>query len=368
MAFVTAVAGNALRMDLFNFDRLTDLDSRIVTQTSSALAIDVDGYRYAFTGAGVRYNSFDEPIGGSITGFTFAQGANILFQIGGVSVPAAQFYQATYAPNDPMPLFLAGNDEFRGSPLGDYIRSGAGHDAVTGGDGDDTIMGGVGNDHLWGQSAGGGNDGADVIMGGAGSDYIHGNAGNDNLDGEAGADRLQGGAGDDLIWGGPGNDTINGNRGDDDINGWEDDDVLRGGQGNDTLNGFHGDDTLIGDMGIDQLFGGPDSNLFVFGPGTSPIDAETNFIDQIMDYNQQDRISVGFTPAAVLIDRATVYDNLDQGRLAAQSMIDQHAGESEVVIVHWSGGALLYWSGNNNGLIDSVVGMGGAGDTLGAFI
>ena len=369
MVLVTASGSNALRMDLMNFDRLTDFDSVIVTKKSTSLVIAVDGYRYAFSGVNVKYNNLDEPVSGTITGFTFSQGGNVLFQVGGVSAGAAPFYQATYYPGDPLALLLSGDDEYRGSALNDYIYDKAGHNVLIGREGSDVLIGGDGNDHIWGQSASGGTDGADSIAGGGGNDYLQGNAGADNVDGGPGADRIQGGADGDVLWGGPGNDTINGNRGNDDIIGWEDNDLLRGGQGTDQLNGFTGNDTLMGDLGSDTLIGGPDDDLFVFGPGTSAILTDNQPVDHIMDFGGGDRISVGFTPAAVLIDNQTLHDSLEAGRIAAQAMIDQHAGDHEVVVVRWSGGGLLYWSGNDDGVIDSVVWTGGyPSDFIDAFV
>lgn len=267
MAIITAPAAGRLRMDLFNFDRLTDFDSVIVTQTSSLLAIDVDGYRYAFTGSGVRYNGFGEPIGGVITGFTFSQGGQTLFQISGVSVPATTFYQATYSPNDPMPLFVGGNDDYRGGPLNDVIHDPIGHDVLLGGGGDDQLDGGPGNDHIYGHSPNGGDDGNDRIGGGAGSDYIQANAGNDIVGGGDGSDRILGGAGDDTLAGGFGNDSINGNRGNDRIDGYVGNDLLRGGQGDDRIQGGPGRDTLMGDLGNDTLWGGGEADVLTGGEG-----------------------------------------------------------------------------------------------------
>ena len=77
---------------------------------------------------------------------------------------------------------------------------------------------------------------------------------------------------------------------------------------------------------------------------------------------------IGFTPSAVLIDDQTVHDTLEAGRIAAQAMIDQHPGGHEVAIVRSSAGGLLYWSGNDDGVIDSVVWSSGYPSDIDGFV
>ena len=141
MVTVTASGGSALRMD-FNFDRLTDIDSDITTKKSSSLVIKVDGLRYAFTGVDVRYNRFDEPTSGTITGLDISRNGSVLFHAEGFSIGAPAFYLATYAPNDPFALIFAGDDSFQGGALDDYIRDVGGHNIVVGGAGRDMALAG----------------------------------------------------------------------------------------------------------------------------------------------------------------------------------------------------------------------------------
>ncbi len=359
MAIITAPAAGRLRMDLFNFDRLTDFDSVIVTQTSSLLAIDVDGYRYAFSGTGVRYNSFGEPISGAITGFRFTQGSTVLFEANGFSVDASLFYLLTYAPNDPLTLLLAGNDDYRGGALADVVRDVFGHNVIMGGGDSDVLTGGNGNDHIYGQSPSGGPDGGDLLNGGGGSDYLQGNAGRDTIDGGSGSDRIQGGADDDSILGGAGHDVINGNRGRDSIQGGSGNDALRGGQDDDTIQGGEGDDLIMGDRGIDRLEGGSGRDVFLFGPDSAPVGPDIQAIDRILDLSTVDDVlSLGFRPEAIL--EGSVSTSLAEAQALAQSLLDQRAGNHEVALIRLSGAndAVLFWSQDGGATVNAAVALG----------
>jgi serralysin len=365
MVLVTATAGGPLRTD-FNFDRLTEVDSVIVEQRSSSLIIDVDGLRYAFSGSDVRYNSFDEPISGTITGINILRDGILLFQASPLSIPAATFYQATFAPNNPLTsLVLAGNDELRGGALDDNFSDLLGHNNLFGGAGADTLVAGGGNDHLYGQSASGGDDGADSIRAGGGSDYVQGNAGNDVIDGGGGSDRLIGGADSDTLSGGAGNDAMNGSRGNDSVNGGADNDLMRGGQGNDTLDGGDGNDVMLGDRDTDQLTGGAGQDIFVFEGINAPSTA--NALDRILDFQQgQDHLAIGFLPRAVLsaaVDpfagaAGTPYTTaLGQ----AQSMLDSNPGGQEVAFMTLQTvqrQTYMFWDADGNGRIDSAFEIG----------
>jgi len=352
MVLVTTSGANALRMDWLNFDRLSDIDSVIVTQQSNSLVIDVDGLRYAFSGSGVRYNSFGEPVSGTITGLTVTQGGTALFLVSGVNVGAGPFYQATYAPNDPLPLIFGGNDDIRGGTQDDYVYDMFGHNILMGGAGRDTLLAGDGNDHIYGASPNGGVDGADHIDGRDGSDYINGNAGNDTIYGAGGSDRIQGGADDDLLNGGEGHDNINGNRGNDRIEGDFGNDILRGGQGNDSLSGGTGNDLIMGDLGDDLLTGGAGMDVFVFGPGTSAIGANG---DRISDYEAGiDHIALGFAPRALLVG-SDGNGSLESARVAAQALVDQAPGGDEVAMITAGSTTLLFWASGGGATIDSMV-------------
>lgn len=268
MVSVTAIGAQALNMDFFFYIFQFPSQLNIVTQTSSRLVVDYSVTRYIFTGSGVRYNIDNEPISGTITGFTYQRDGITTFTIDNLRIPAATFYQALNEQNgDPYALLFPGNDELRGTALDDVLYGGGGHNNYFGGAGSDHIVGGAGNDHIYGQSASGGPDGIDTLLGGGGSDYIQGNAGNDVIYGNDGSDRIQGGQGNDQIDAGEGNDTVNGNLGNDTIDGFVGNDSLRGGQGNDRLVGSNGSDVLMGDLGEDTLVGGFDADTLIGGAG-----------------------------------------------------------------------------------------------------
>jgi serralysin len=363
MVMVTASGGSALRMD-FNFDRLTDIDSDITTKKSSSLVIKVDGLRYAFTGVDVRYNRFDEPTSGTITGLDISRNGSVLFHAEGFGVSAPTFYLATYAPNDPFALIFAGDDSFQGGALDDYIRDVGGHNILAGGAGRDMLLAGAGNDHIYGGVASGGPDDADTIHGGGGSDYLQGNAGNDLIHGEAGSDRINGGADNDRLLGGDGNDTLNGNRGNDEVRGDAGNDLLRGGNGNDSLSGGDGDDLLFGDRGIDRLSGGDGYDVFLFGPDTSPLGANFVDLDRIEDFQRDvDHLQLGFLPDAILTGSSDPYAGagpnfVGSARALAQRLFDEHAGDREVALITVIHQTILLWDADGNGSIDSAVDLG----------
>lgn len=357
MVTVTAAAGSALRMD-FNFDRLTDVDADIVTKKGGLLVIRVDDLRYSFAGSNVRYNRYDEPVSGTITGLEIARNGSLVFHVSGFSVSAPAFYLATYAPNDPFALIFAGDDAFNGSMLDDSIYDLHGHNILVGDGGRDLLRAGDGNDHLYGGTANGGPDDADTLYGGAGSDYLQGNAGADELHGEAGSDRINGGADNDQLHGEDGNDTLNGNRGNDDIRAGAGNDLLRGGQGNDTLSGGEGEDVLIGDRGIDRLLGGAGDDIFVFGPQTSPVAGD---IDRVEDFEPgADHLSLGFLPSEILTGSSDPYAGatpnfVGSAQTLAQRLFDEHAGDHEVAIITVIHQKIMLWDADGNGSVDSAV-------------
>jgi len=354
MVSLTASGATALRMDRFNFDRLTDFDSVIVQKSSASLIIDVDGLRYTFTGSGVRYNAFDEPTAGTITGLTISSGGTVLFQVGGFAIAAPTFYLSTYAPNSPLPLIFAGNDNLTGSSANDLLIGYDGHDNLFGGDGADVMAGGNGNDHLYGQSANGGPDLADNLFGNGGNDYIQGNAGDDLLDGGDGSDRIQGGQGNDSIVGGIGNDTVNGNLGNDSIDGGADNDSLRGGQGNDSIAGGSGNDILSGDLGADTLSGGSGSDVFQFGAGGSTLAAP----DRIADFTDgADLIAIGLRPAIVLTGAAQ--SSLSAAATLAQQLFDANPGTGEVAAIAVGSDAYIFYAGSGGATVDAAIQLAG---------
>jgi Ca2+-binding RTX toxin-like protein len=153
-----------------------------------------------------------------------------------------------------------GHQSIGGSPLGDALYGGDGHDLILAGSGDDRVQGNAGNDTLQGDA------GANTISGGQGDDVInatafgetrgswaHGNKGNDEVIGGAGADTLLGGQGDDFIGGKEGHDYLSGDLGNDEIHAGSGDDIVFGGAGNDSLSSSDGSDVMTGGDGNDQL-------------------------------------------------------------------------------------------------------------------
>jgi len=351
----------------------------ILTQTSTAFVIDTnpvsslyigsDQMRavFAFTGEDVRYNSDGEPIGGTITGLKVTEGLNsVVLNVSGFHLSATKFYQMVddvssgLIQGRPLDLIFSGNDEFHGTAGDDIITDGAGHNIFMGGPGRDAINGGDGNDHMYGGEPSGGQDGGDALSGGGGSDYLQGNAGSDTLFGGNGSDRINGGADEDWIFGGADNDTINGNRGADTVRGEAGNDLLRGGQGNDSLNGGEGNDILQGDLGTDQLEGFVGADIFVFGPGTSPIGSAGSGLDVVQDFEEDDRLSLGFMPQALLIQTYLLNENrtVSEAQVTAQALLDGHIGGHEVALIYAdANAAFMFWDSTGGGIIDSVVGF-----------
>ena len=246
----------------------------------------------------------------------------------------------------------AGGGQIVGTANADRIYGSFGHDNLFGGDGSDTLTGEDGNDHLYGRSSTGGPDGADEISGDGGTDYIQGNAGNDTLDGGDGPDRINGGADNDVITGGEGADTVNGNLGNDTIAGEVGNDSLRGGQGNDSISGNDGDDTLSGDLGSDTLTGGTGRDSFSF-LGQASIAAAP---DMITDFDpQQDRLMIGFAPAAILSGSAASPPSLAAAAAQAQQLSDGHAGDHEVAAIAVGNDTYVFYASNAGAIVDSAI-------------
>jgi serralysin len=354
------VTGNyALRMDLLDVANLWG--GTVTERSDTKLTIDIGGgYVEHFTGFGVTYNIFGEPLSGTITGLQETVFGDPTFTITGLNTSAVTFNNWVDADDTLGALngMLQGNDDIRGGRFNDFLAGLDGHDNLYGGDGADTLSGGNGNDHLYGQSANGGSDGADLISGGAGSDYLQGNAGNDTLDGGDGSDRINGGADNDVISGGVGigNDTINGNLGNDTIDGGDGDDFLRGGKGDDLIKGGDGNDTLMGDLGNDTLEGGHSHDMMTGGDGAdvfrfdaySSADADSyispTFQDGITDFvSGTDHIDLAFTVTSVL--HGTARDSLIDGLSVAMDLMQNHAGYGEVVALQVGADTVLYHSG-----------------------
>jgi Ca2+-binding RTX toxin-like protein len=231
---------------------------------------------------------------------------------------------------------LVAIEAVRGSPLGDVLQGGGGHDLLSGGLGDDTLTGRGGDDELIGGVGGDtadysgadrgievdlrdgradddGDGGADVlrrvehITGGPRGDDIRGNGLDNQLAGGAGEDLVSGGGGGDQLSGGDGTDAViyeeapsgvtvnlrrtlvpdDGTGAQDTVLSFEDvigsafDDaivgdsfanLLIGGDGDDRLAGGVGGDRLEGRAGDDQLDGSPGFDRCIGGQGTDVFD------------------------------------------------------------------------------------------------
>jgi len=267
-----------------------------------------------------------------------------------------------------------GNDLLQGGAGDDHIAGGEGDNRLDGGDGHDwlegnaegnfdggrdTIDGGAGNDHIWGYMQAGSNnaasDLADLINAGDGSDYVNGNAGNDTIFGGAGADRLRGGAGNDSIDGGDGPDQINGNKGNDTIDGGEGNDLIFGGEGDDDLTGGSGNDNVLGDFGNDTLRAGAGVDIFTGGAGADLFDFSaagaasidpSGYFTAILDFaSGTDRIDLGFTPGASdVLYSSTSFVTEAEARLAAQTLLTDHAGTSDVAVLQVGSDSYLFYN------------------------
>lgn len=351
MAQLVAGSDFAFRIDQLELEQLVDGPLVERTPTSFSFATG-DTYVDRFTGTGFTYDSQGDPLSGMITGIAETRNGESVFAISGLDTSVEDFGEWLYfgADDAAFESMFAGDDSFTGSDFADYVEGYAGHDYLIGGDGQDTLGGGSGNDHIFGQSSAGGPDGADQLYGDSGIDYLQGNAGDDTLDGGTGGDRLVGGQGNDLILGFDGDDVANGNLGNDIIRGELGHDSLRGGKGNDSISGGDGNDTLSGDLGTDTLRGGDGADLFQFTAGGSTIAAGP---DLILDYgNGDDRIALGFTPAAILTgDPQTALS----AQSAAQALFDGHAGDNEVAVLSVGGDTYLFYSGSGGATVDSAI-------------
>lgn len=253
----------------------------------------------------------------------------------------------------------AGDDDIYGNEAANRLESGDGHDVVMGYEGADTLLGGGGNDHLYGRASTGGDDGADSISAGDGSDYVQGNAGNDSLDGGAGSDRINGGNNDDNLSGGAGNDSMNGNIGADTLDGGDGKDSLRGGQGDDWIAGGADSDTISGDLGADILTGGTGDDLFIFAGGSS-LAANP---DRILDFTDgADRLSIGFTPTAVMI--GTAQSTAAAAESTAQQLLDARAGDGEVAALMVGSDTYLFYAANGGATVDAAILVAGVNAQL----
>ena len=206
-----------------------------------------------FTGTLRIFGSFQigtnqQPVGGSVTGFTFVtQNGTSIYN--GFTISTASFLsEIAIGSNDPFwPMLMNGADRLTGSRFGDQHWGYAGNDIILGGEGNDWLFGGKGNDRLDG---GNGIDGVSYFSATAAVNVSLGvrNLGQntvsdgtdtfisiEKLEGSKFSDTLSGSAGADTLWGLDGNDS------------------LLGADGHDWLYGGEGNDRLYGGAGIDGV-------------------------------------------------------------------------------------------------------------------
>ena len=160
----------------------------------------------------------------------------------------------------------------------------------------DIMRGNIGPDSLYGQGGG------DTIYGDNGEDVIDGETGNDYINGNQSRDSILGSEGDDSLFGGKGNDTLEGGIGQNFLFGNNDNDILigtidgnanhtlYGGQGDDCVVGGSQDDFISGDQGEDILIGGEGQDSFSISINSGS--TNRNFVDVILDYNQDDDVFI----------------------------------------------------------------------------
>jgi Ca2+-binding RTX toxin-like protein len=218
----------------FNFERLFQLSLSDTSSQNSAGAgtstelVVQNGFGGLTTlqGAGFVYDSTENLMSGTISGFTVTDSASVLgVTVTDLSLEVSVLLSAQSRNNYGSVLgsswsleAIDGNsistDSFGGNDWSDIIRQTTGDISIIATDNGDFFQTSGGNDFL---DASGGNDqvhgsgGDDTIFGGAGSDFITGGQGNDTIYGGDGNDRIglsDMTIGSDIIDGGDGHDTV----------------------------------------------------------------------------------------------------------------------------------------------------------------
>jgi serralysin len=319
-----AMANFAAQTVGIEFDRL-DLSALAGATSSEAtttsLALVGIGQTTQIFGSGFVFADAGPPAEGVINRIVTGSALGLAYDIGGLSIPAADFRGWVLAGDNATAkaMIFSGSDAITGSGLNDQLRGyggpdmlagGGGDDVLDSGDGDDVAYGGVGNDTMVDPSGANylrGEDGDDYVVGGVGVDDINGNTGADTLDGGLDDDWVVGGKDNDVLLGDAGADLVYGNLGDDTCAGGSGADVVRGGQGRDSLAGGPGDDYISGDRGEDTLSGGTGADDFQSFPGAG--------IDRILDFNVPEgdrlRLDPGTTYAVAQVGADTVITLVD---------------------------------------------------------
>lgn len=177
-------------MDMRGFDFSSIYDAYSYTYGSTIFRANYgDGWLDEFKGTGFRYNSYGEPVSGTVTSYALVYNGTKVLSVDSGSVAVTSIVKAagTYSTKDDVAIVssvLKGNDK------------------ITGGNGVDYLTGFAGNDTIFA------NKGNDILKGGTGDDKLDGGAGKDKLYGEDGNDRLYGGLDKDFLHGGAGKDTF----------------------------------------------------------------------------------------------------------------------------------------------------------------
>lgn len=188
MATVTVNINYGMDMRGFDFSSIYDAYSYTYGSTIFRASYG-DGWLDEFRGTGFKYNSYGEPVSGTVTGYALVYNSTKVLSVDGGSVAVTSIVKAagTYSTKDDLAIVssvLKGNDKITGGNGADYLTGFAGNDTIIANKGDDVLKGGTGDDKLYG---------------GAGKDKLYGEDGNDRLYGGLEKDFLHGGAGKDTF-------------------------------------------------------------------------------------------------------------------------------------------------------------------------
>lgn len=169
-----------------------------------------------------------------------------------------------------------------------------------------------------------GTDGADSFAGAGSWDQLFGRDGNDRLFGNGGNDILQGDAGNDLLEGGAESDRLDGGMGNDRLSGGDAEDELMGGNGDDLIEAGAGHDMIDGGVGDDTIRGGTGADAFMVMPDSGN--------DVVLDFEARGAAQGAF-------DHIAFIDILPE----------------QVSVRDTSGGALISWDTNGDGMAEGSV-------------
>jgi hypothetical protein len=137
MAVLTA--GSAFALDFRLLDLAQLLTGNVTVRSSTQLIVDYGGGdRDEFTGVGVTYNQFGEPIGGTITGYRAYSAGSLTADFSGAAASAATFMSFVKNADTVggVLYMLSGDDQISGSAFADFIADGSGSDTMSGFGGD----------------------------------------------------------------------------------------------------------------------------------------------------------------------------------------------------------------------------------------